>query len=197
MGSVWPPSANVRQQARAPSITISIASVCGDSIVFSTVAVVQRSVRWASTVLLPFAIGCGDDGVLPGSVQRGPDFNIADVVYDENYFYCVVEPMLFTQQCGSGGPDDTGGCHYSRTSYRLTEYAPLVADTCDGIVATGSSAEARQNYQASQARMNRDPELAPLLNRPTGAAAHPRVIFESTSAEADLIREWARRFSTR
>jgi hypothetical protein len=74
---------------------------------------------------------------------------------------------------------------------------PLVADSCNGIV-PGSQppTAARQNYTASQARMNRDPELAPLLNRPTGEAAHPRTIFDSNSPEAEVIRQWATRFST-
>jgi hypothetical protein len=154
--------------------------------------------RWVCAGALLLTAGCGDDGFLPGTVARGSDFNIAEVVYDENYFYCAVEPMLFAQRCGPGDAGDNGGCHYARTSYRLTDYSPLTADTCDGIVpAVLPSAAARQNFQASQARMHRDPELAPLLNRPTGVAAHPRVIFAADSAEAELIREWARRFSTR
>jgi hypothetical protein len=44
--------------------------------------------------------------------------------------------------------------------------------------------------------MKRDPNLAELLLRPTGAAQHPRVIFGATSAEADVIRDWATRFSS-
>lgn len=148
--------------------------------------------------LLSLLVGCGEDGALPGSVERGPDFNIAEVVYDENYFYCAVEPMLFAQQCGAGGEGD-GGCHFTRTSYRLTDYAPRVGETCAANFTPTEAvpSAARQNYQSTQARMNRDPELAPLLTRALGEAAHPRAIFATDSPEANVIREWATRFSTR
>jgi len=145
--------------------------------------------------------GCGPDSTAPGTVDPGQDFNIADVVYDENYFYCRVEPMLFAQRCGPGDGskgDTSGGCHFNVTSYRMTDYSPLVADTCGaGIIPGGSvTAEAKTNYGSSQAKMQLDPKLAPLLNRPIGKAAHPRAIFSTNSPEADIIREWATKFST-
>ncbi len=55
---------------------------------------------------------------------------------------------------------------------------------------------AQGNYQSAQAQMRRDPDLAPLFLRPTGGAAHPREIFAANSADADVIREWAERFSS-
>ena len=88
--------------------------------------------------------------------------------------------MLFTHALRlSGDPaqgDAAGGCHYNVTSFRLTDYTPLVADDLQGnVVAPASITErARQNYQTSQARMKRDPEVAPLLQRPLRKAAHPR-----------------------
>lgn len=135
------------------------------------------------------------------TVEPGQDFNIADVVYDENFYYCRIEPMLFEQKCGPGDPgqgDSNGSCHFSVTPYRLTSYSPLFADTCGGgLVPAGSPPpEARTNYSASAAKMQLDPALAPLLNRPTGSASHPRKIFDSNSPPADLIREWATKFST-
>jgi hypothetical protein len=54
---------------------------------------------------------------------------------------------------------------------------------------------AEQNYAAAQARMKRDPSLAPLLQRPLGNAQHPRQIFAETSDEANVIRQWATQFS--
>ena len=139
--------------------------------------------------------------MLPTTVNPGSDFNVADVVFDDSYFYCQVEPVLFNRQCGPGDAaagDATGGCHYNVTSYRLTNYMPLVADTCMGnVTAPGSVTEAaRQNYQTSQARMKRDPEIAPLLQKPLRNAPHPRQIFSSDSAEAEIIRQWATRFSS-
>ncbi|HET9958776.1 MAG TPA: hypothetical protein VFQ61_29990 [Polyangiaceae bacterium] len=145
--------------------------------------------------------GCGDQGFLPGTVERGPDFNVAEVVFDAGYYYCKVEPMLVERRCGPGDSaqgDPAGGCHANVTSYRLTEYMPLVADSCtDGLHPDVSpSAVAQQNYQASQVKMRRDPDAAPLLMRPTGRAQHPRTLFDTSSAEADLIRTWATQYST-
>jgi hypothetical protein len=151
-------------------------------------------------VMLVALSGCGDESLLPSTVDPGPDFSVADVVFDDSYFYCQVEPVLFASRCGPGDPaqgDASGGCHYNVTSYRLTDYSPLVADTCSGNVpAPGSISEAaRQNYQTSQARMKRDPEIAPLLQKPLKKQQHPRQIFDASSAEADVIRQWATRFS--
>ncbi len=146
-------------------------------------------------------VGCGDHGFLPTTVDPGPDFEVADVVFDDKYFYCRVEPVLFANSCGSGDPskgDPQGGCHFTATAYRLTDYSPHVGDSCGtGVVPmTASIPDAAQNnYQTSQARMKRDPDLAPLLQRPTQNQAHPRQIFTLTSPDADAIRQWATQFS--
>ena len=148
------------------------------------------------------AAACGEEGLLPTTVDPGPDFNVSQVLFDENFYYCQIEPMLFAQGCGPGNAaegDPSNGCHHSVTSYRLINYSPLVAEGCNGnspAPGTRIPDSARQNYQLTQARMKRDPEVAPLMLRPTGQAAHPRDIFSETSAEADLIREWANQFSS-
>jgi len=135
-------------------------------------------------------------------VDPGADFAVADIVFDEKYFYCKVEPVLFASSCGSGDPskgDAQGGCHFSATAYRLTDYMPRVGDSCGGGVVPGASSvpqAAQRNYQTSQARMKRDPDLAPLLQRPTLNQFHPRKIFEPNSMDADAIRQWATQFSS-
>lgn len=148
-----------------------------------------------------FIAACGEQGLLPTTVDPGPDFGVADVVFDEGYYYCRVEPVLVAQRCGPGDPaqgEAASGCHATVTSFRLTEYLPSVADSCGGsVVPTLSIPQAaRQNYQGAQARMKRDPDSAPLLLRPTGKAQHPRVIFDATSLDADVIRQWATQYST-
>lgn len=135
------------------------------------------------------------------TVDPGSDFNIAEAVYDENFYYCRVEPMLFAQRCGPGDPskgDAANGCHFNVTSFRMRDYSPLVADSCGGSLVPGVSPPpaARSNYQTAQSRMQIDPALAALLNRPIGTQAHPRAIFAANSPEADLIRQWATQFST-
>lgn len=161
----------------------------------------MRLGRW----LLPLAALLAASSVVAASgcstVEPGEDFDIADVVYDENFYYCRIEPMLFAQRCGPGDPgagDTSGGCHFNVTSFRLSDYTPLVADSCGGglVPSQPPPAAARNNYTVTQTQMQLDPELAPLLNRPTGKASHPRVMFDRQSPEADVIREWATKFST-
>jgi hypothetical protein len=148
----------------------------------------------------PCVTGCGDQFV-PSTVDPGPNFAVADVVFDEKYFYCKVEPVLFANSCGSGDPtkgDPQGGCHFSATAYRLTAYMPHVGESCNGGLVPGVTNvpdAAQHNYQTSQARMKRDPDLAPLLQRPTANQFHPRKIFDLGSADADVISQWATQFS--
>lgn len=159
----------------------------------------------ATRVLLGVGVaalaGCGDHGLFPTSIDRGEDFAVADIVFDDKYFYCRVEPVLFGNGCGSGDPskgDAQGACHFSATTYRLTDYMPKVGDSCNGGVVPGVTSipqAAQNNYQTSQARMKRDPSLAPLLQRPTGHQVHPREIFGDDSDSATAIRQWATQFS--
>lgn len=150
---------------------------------------------------LTFLSGCGEEGLFPTTVDPGPDFSIADLVFDESFFYCQVEPrVMIAHSCGAGDPaqgESSGGCHHNVTSFRLTDYTPPVADGCMGnVVGTPIPAAARQNYQTSQARMRRDPEVAPLLQRPLKRLTHPRVIFNDDSDAADALREWATHVTT-
>jgi hypothetical protein len=152
-------------------------------------------------IVLALLPGCGPDSLTPSSVDPGQDFSIADVVYDANYYYCKVEPMLFAQKCGpgdSGQGDSNGGCHFNVTSFRLTDYSPLIGDSCNGTNSPGVAIppQAQTNYASAQSMMQLDPNQAPLLIRPTGKAAHPRKIFAADSPEAQIIKDWATKFST-
>jgi hypothetical protein len=155
----------------------------------------------ALATLLLIGASCGEHGLLPTSVDPGADFVQEDVIFDDEFYYCRVEPMLFQQGCGSGtaGTDPANGCHFSVTKFRLTDYGPpRVGDTCNGdALAAGTlvPVAAQQNYTAAQARMKRDPSLAALLLRPTNQARHPRKIFDDDSPEADVIRQWATQLS--
>jgi hypothetical protein len=154
--------------------------------------------------------GCGEEGLLPTTVDPGPDFEVANVVFDEGFYYCQVEPRaLFLNSCSTGDPaqgDGMGGCHQSVTAFSFRDYdlgpgggAPVVhvSDTCTGNVPGGViPTQARDNYQSAQVRMRRDPESAPLLLRPLKILEHPRKIFNDDSDSAAVIREWASRIST-
>jgi hypothetical protein len=134
------------------------------------------------------------------TLDVGENFQVAEVVYDDGFFYCKVEPMLFAQGCGSGDPgrgESAQGCHFNRQRLRLTDYEPLAADRCQGNEVPGGAPQAAQrNYQSAQLFMEVDPDRSPLLNRPSSAVAHPRVIFESDSPEAELIRTWGTRYAS-
>ena len=163
-----------------------------------TVSTQSLALAFACLTLLS---GCGEEGLFPTTVDPGPDFSIADLVFDESFFYCQVEPrVMIAHRCGGGDPmqgDSSGGCHHNVTSFRLTDYTPPVADGCMGnVVGTPIPAAARQNYQVSQARMRRDPEVAPLLQRPLKKLTHPRAIFNDDSDAADALREWATHVTT-
>jgi hypothetical protein len=131
------------------------------------------------------------------TIEPGGNPQIAQVVYDEDFFYCQVLPnVLLAQSCGPGDPnqDTAGGCHATATSFKLVPVAAPVE--CTGIRRTGSvPAGAADNYIAAQAVMTQDPETTPLLTHPTKKTSHPRQIFDERSAEADIIRQWAQRSS--
>lgn len=134
------------------------------------------------------------------TLDIGENFQVAEVVYDENFFYCSVEPMLFDQGCGSGDADrgeSAQGCHFNQPRLRLTDYEPLAASLCEeGKLPVGPPQAARQNYQSAQLHMELDPERAALLTRPTSSVAHPRVVIEPDSDAAELIRTWATRYAS-
>jgi hypothetical protein len=132
-----------------------------------------------------------------GTVNPGQDIQFAQIIYDQNFFYCQVEPMLFAeaQSCGPGkGTDPTAGCHFDGTQFRLSDHArvPCTNNAPDGFIGS----EAQNNYQVASREMSPDPSLSQLLRRPTKQALHPREIFPSKSPQADLIRQWGTKYTS-
>jgi hypothetical protein len=139
---------------------------------------------------------CGDEGIFPTTVDPGPDFGVADLVFDENFYYCQVEPRaILPKSCGPGdSAQGDSSCHDTITSFRLRAHAQIA---CDGNVPTGViPSEARGNYTSAQARMRRDPNSSPLLLRPLQKLEHPRKIFDTNDDAAAAIREWASHVTT-
>jgi len=142
------------------------------------------------------ALGCGEEGLFPSTVDPGPDFSLADLLFDEGFFYCQVEPRAITpSKCGPGDPAaGDGSCHDTITSFRLRPHPDV---TCDGNVPIDAiPAEARGNYTSAQSRMRRDPNSSPLLLRPLQKLEHPRQVFDANSDAAAAIREWATHVTT-
>lgn len=129
------------------------------------------------------------------TIEPGGHPQIAQVVYDEDFFYCQVLPnVLVAKSCSSGDPaqDTGGGCHSSVTSFRILPIDAAMTVACDGNKRTGPVSNAAQsNYFTAQGQMTQDANTAPLLTRPTKKQNHPREIFNEKSPEADIIRRWA------
>ena len=148
---------------------------------------------WLGVVASFVAPGCS-------TVEPGGDPQIAQVVYDDAFFYCNVLPnVLVAQSCSSGDATkgDSGGCHATATPFRVL---PLTAGdmvSCDGNGKPNGpiSQIASSNYGAAQAEMTPNAETAPLLIRPTAKIQHPRQVFDTSSMEAEIIRQWAQRSS--
>lgn len=126
-----------------------------------------------------------------GTVDLGTYEGVRDLKLDEDYFYCVIQPRVLTaKKCANGEPGDSGGCHSSNSSYRLAEVATPV-NCASGKPTAIPSAEERANYGASSLRVTRDPETSPLLLKPIGkSGSSHKLVFDSSSAEAGLIRTW-------
>jgi hypothetical protein len=133
-----------------------------------------------------------------GTVDPGQNFQFAEVVYDQNFFYCKVEPMLMQEQCGAGPSGSNSGCHFDIAGFHLLDHPDHQPVPCNGLVPEQDKVtnEAQSNYQAAELQMSPDPERAPLLNRPTQRAAHPLKLFDANSPQADLIRQWATQYSS-
>src|SRR5262245_44408092 len=138
--------------------------------------------RWSATSVLVWAAL----GLSCSTVEPGAEFAIAAVTYDENYFYCEVEPkVLIAKSCGTGIAGDTSGCHSTVTHFRLNVTMTSTPVQCDGLTPTGGISQASQaNYQAAQGEMTLDYANAPLIAWPTQKfKGHPRKIFSETDPE--------------
>ena len=127
------------------------------------------------------------------TVALGDNFIPPDLMLDEDFFFCRIQPEVISPQgCASGGSGEAGQCHSSRSALRLSSMAEAdPAPSCDGDVLVGSpplSYEA--NLNAIRTAVQSDPLSSPLYRRPLALDSHPRQIFDSSSPEADLISQW-------
>ena len=147
----------------------------------------------AGFALLCFALS----GVSCQSVDPGPNFVIAQENFNEDFFFCYVEPQYLTaKKCGAGEASDGGRCHFNSSAVSgmaLRDHAPIACDaaghpTDRSQVSTGSLA--RANFTAASLEMSRDYQTAPILVRPLGAN-HPRAIFPMGDAAIGVLQQWA------
>jgi hypothetical protein len=140
-------------------------------------------------------------------VDPGDNFVTNDIQFDQNYFYCHVEPgFISAYGCGPGDTskgDPSSGCHYNPA---YVSGMPLVMHNpidCGGgdlpldptQVAIGSPAQ--QNFEAVSIDMTKDYTVAPIYTRPSSVngqppSAHPRAVFDQSDATVvQLLATWA------
>ncbi len=137
-------------------------------------------------------------GMLPacGTIDPGDNIVAPNLMLDEDFFYCTIQPeCLDTHSCAAGGAGEGGMCHTARSALRLVDTAGLGAPMCDatGRLVGAPPAAYMQNYEAVQIAVSSDPTSSPLYRRPTGMDSHPRVIFDTSSECAMRIEEWITR----
>lgn len=127
-----------------------------------------------------------------GTVDLGDNFVPPDLMLDEDFFFCRIQPeVLSRQSCASGTAADGGGCHSARSSLRLDPAAEMETATCDGNTLIGLPPVSYEtNLEAVRFTVQSDPASSPLYRRPLNQDSHPRQIFDAASPEADLIAEW-------
>lgn len=151
-----------------------------------------RRAAWAA--LLAPLLGCT-------SVDPGPNYVVPNTTFDEDYFYCHVEPeLIFAKSCGSGDPskgDPPNGCHFNSAAVSGMQLINHPAVDCGGgdhpvdPTTVGSGSAAQSNYGAVSLEMNKDYTSAPLFVRPSGSN-HPRVIFDQNDPQVNqLLATWA------
>ncbi len=134
-------------------------------------------------------VGCG-------TIDLGDDPVAPEVRLDEGVFHCRVQPeVIGPSRCASGGDGESGACHSARSSLRLASSAENDAPpSCEGGAPVGTVPLSYQaNLEAVRFTVTSDPLASPLYRRPTGLDAHPRVIFDEGSAEAELLFDWIAR----
>src|SRR6185312_17428201 len=112
--------------------------------------VVRRWVAFALTVAgLAAGWGC--------TIDPGPNFVVPLSVFNQDFFYCHVEPeYLFAPQtqCGAGQSGDNGNCHFNSSAVSgmaLQQHNPIECDP-DHPTAVGRAninTQAQSNFSAA------------------------------------------------
>lgn len=147
----------------------------------------------ALMIALCWAFGCTN-------VDPGPNFVVANETFNEDYFFCHVEPeLLFAKKCGSGDPgagDKGGGCHFNASAVSglpLSDHPPIDCGGGDRPLSRallGAGSPAQGNLQAASLEMSRDYLTAPIYVRPLGFN-HPRAVFTKDDPVVGVIQKWA------
>jgi hypothetical protein len=124
------------------------------------------------------------------TIDPGPNFVIPQSVFNEDYFYCVVEPkyLFGAASCGAGQTGDNSNCHFNSSAVSgmaLQQHTPIECDTSNHPTANGKAnitVQAKNNFSAASLEMSRQCVVystcqASILTRPTSTGSHPRQVF--------------------
>jgi hypothetical protein len=136
------------------------------------------------------------------TVDPGDNFIVPPITFDEDYFYCQVEPnYIFQNSCGTGDGskgDPPNGCHFNSSAVSgmaLIQHDPIDCGGGDHPVdrtMVGAGSVAQANYEAASLEMSRDYTTAPILVRPGYGNAHPRQVVSPTDPTVVMILStWA------
>ncbi|CAN5221034.1 hypothetical protein BH09MYX1_BH09MYX1_52010 [soil metagenome] len=137
------------------------------------------------------AVGCT-------TIDPGPTFVVPNQTFNEDYFYCVVEPQLiFGKGCGDQNGSNAN-CHYNSSAVSgmpLQNHPPV---DCAGEKPTGAvtlGSPAKSNYTSVSLNMSRDYLTAAIYVRPTSNLAHPVApyVYPTDDPVVDVIRTWAQK----
>lgn len=81
----------------------------------------------------------------------------------------------------------------ARAGAERDESDPPPACDEEGVLLEAPPESYENNLESVRFTIRAEPLSSPFYQRPVGIASHPRVIFEPSSTEADLIVEWLTR----
>ncbi len=161
------------------------------------VRVLWMTRRAAGVALLVSAVRCT-------TVDPGPDFTVPPIVFDQDYFYCHVEPgYIFANGCGGPGSGANGcpggnSCHFNSSAVSgmaLIQHNPIDCGGGDHPVdrtTVGMGSPATANYDSVSLEMSKDYRTAALLVRPGYGNAHPCKVVDPNDMTVDmLLSTWA------
>jgi hypothetical protein len=167
---------------------------------------VTRPATWIRSRGVAVLAAAMTSAVLAGSfaacttVDPGPNFVVPEERFNEDYFYCHVEPeYLFAKGCGAGDPskgDAANGCHFNASAVSGMPLLDHPAIDCGGgdrplnRGQVGAGSPAAQNFQSASLEMSRDYLTAPIYVRPLGSN-HPRAVITADDPAVNVLKTWA------
>ena len=157
------------------------------------------ALAWAGSLVVTLGVlvasGCT-------TIDPGDNFVVSNTTFDQNYFYCHVEPQyIFANSCGSGDPskgDHPNGCHFNPSAVSGMALIDHPAVDCAGgdvpvdMTQIGTGSPAESNLESVSIEMSADWVNAPLFVRPSSGSNHPRQIFSASDATVTtILSTWA------